>query len=186
MDFALLLFQKISYFLNAPETLERVVNNRFLLILLVIVLLKFKYATYSNIWLSALINIPGTILHESMHYIIGLTLNARPTSFDLFPRKDGFGNYVMGSVGFHNITSYNALPAALAPLLLLPLGYIFNGWYFQNVDITLYNYILYILVQTVIIENAVPSTTDFKVGFSFPLGILLYSAILVFILIYVW
>lgn len=185
MDFALLFWQKVSQFFYSPETLSLVVNNRFLLILLVIVLLKFKYATYSNIWLSALINIPGTILHESMHYIVGLITNARPTSFDLFPRKDGFGNYIMGSVGFMNVTSYNAIPAALAPLLLLPMGFYFNRWYFQFADITLCNYLLYILLQTVIIENAVPSATDFKVGFSFPLGILLYGAIGVLALIYV-
>ena len=102
MDFIKLFFYKICLFLNSPETLSMVVNNRFLLILLVIVLLKMKYATYSSMWISALINIPGTILHESMHFIVGLLLNAYPTSFDLIPRKDGFGNYVMGSVGFRS------------------------------------------------------------------------------------
>lgn len=91
----------------------------------------------------------------------------------------------MGSVGFRNITFYNALPAAMAPLLLLPIGYYFNRWYFNNVDITLLNYLGYILLQTVIIENAVPSTTDFKVGFSYPLGLLLYGCILTFAVIYI-
>ena len=115
MDFARLFFHKIGLFLNSPDTLEMVVNNRFLMILLVIVLLKMKYATYSSMWVSAIVNIPGTILHESMHFLVGLLLNAYPTTFDLIPRKDGFGNYVMGSVGFRNVTFYNALPAALAP-----------------------------------------------------------------------
>ena len=185
MDFARLFFHKIALFLNSPETLSLAVNNRFLLIFLVIVLLKMKYATYSSIWLSALINIPGTILHESMHFIVGLALNAYPTTFDLIPHKDGFGNYVMGSVGFRNVTFYNALPAALAPLFLLPIGFYFNRWYFNNIDITLGNYLLYILLQTVIIENAVPSATDFKVGFSYPAGILLYSAVFVSAVIFI-
>ena len=185
MDFIKLFFYKICLFLNSPETLSMVVNNRFLLILLVIVLLKMKYATYSSMWISALINIPGTILHESMHFIVGLLLNAYPTSFDLIPRKDGFGNYVMGSVSFRNVTFYNALPAALAPLFLLPIGYFFNRWYFSNVDISLLNYLLYILLQTVIIENAVPSATDFKVGFSYPAGLLLYGAIFVLAVIFI-
>ncbi len=185
MDFIKLFFHKVGMFLSSPETLELVVNNRFLMILLVIVLLKMKYATYSSMWLSALINIPGTILHESMHFIVGLFLNAYPTSYDLIPRKDGFGNYVMGSVGFRNITFYNALPSALAPLFLLPIGYYLNRWYFNNFDITLGNYLLYILLQTVIIENAVPSVTDFKVGLSYPAGIILYSAVFVFTMIYI-
>ena len=185
MDFARLFFHKIGLFLNSPDTLEMVVNNRFLMIFLVIVLLKMKYATYSSMWVSAIVNIPGTVLHESMHFLVGLLLNAYPTTFDLIPRKDGFGNYVMGSVGFRNVTFYNALPAALAPLFLLPIGYYFNRWYFNNIDISLGNYLLYILLQTVIIENAVPSTTDFKVGFSYPAGILLYSAVFVFAIIYI-
>ncbi len=185
MDFVNLLFYKLNLFFNNPELLDFVVNNRFLLILLVIVLLKLKYATYSSIWMSSLINIPGTILHESMHFLVGLFLNAYPTRFDLWPKKDGFGNYIMGSVGFRNVTFYNAIPAALAPLFLLPIGYYFNRWYFNNVDITFINYMGYILLQTVIIENAVPSTTDFKVGFSYPLGVLMYGSLLTFFIIYI-
>lgn len=186
MDFINLLLFKLNNFLSSPQTLDMVVNNRFLMIVLVIVLLKFKYSTYSSIWLSALINVPGTILHETMHFLVGLFMNAKPTSYDLIPRKDGFGNYVMGSVGFRNVTSYNAVPAALAPLFLLFIGYYFNRWYFANINITVFNYMLYILLQTIIIENAVPSSTDFKVAFSYPLGLLIYGFIGVFFLVYVF
>ena len=184
MDFVQLLFIKLNRIIDNPQTLDWIVNNRFLMIVFVIVLLKFKYATYSSMWLSALINIPGTILHETMHFLVGLFTNARPTSFDLIPKKDGYGNYVMGSVGFRNVTSYNALPSALAPLFLLPIGYWLNVWYFANVNITIFNYMIYILLQTIIIENAVPSSTDFKVAFSYPLGIILYGFILVCSIIY--
>lgn len=184
MDFVYLLISKINNFISDPQTLEWIVNNRFLMLLLAIVLLKLKYATYSSLWLSAIINIPGTVLHETMHFLVGLVLNARPTSYDLIPRRDGNGNYVMGSVGFRNITSYNAIPAALAPLFLLPIGYYLNIWYFNNVDINLLNYIFYILLQTIIIENAVPSSTDFKVAFAYPLGVLIYTVLAVCGIIY--
>lgn len=178
MDFIHILFYKISAFWHNPATLEMVVNNRFLMILLVIILLKMKYATYSNMWLSALINIPGTILHETMHFVVGLILNARPTSYDLIPhRAEDGGGYVMGSVGFRNIQFYNALPSSMAPLLLLPIGYYFNRWFFHNVDLTLLKYSGYILLQTIIIENAIPSSQDFKVAFLFPLGLLVYGLI---------
>jgi len=185
MDFLILLGHKTSAFINNPETLLFIINNRFLMILLVIILLKAKYATYSSIWLSSLINIPGTILHESMHFLVGLILNACPTSYDLLPRRDADGNYIMGSVGFRNVTFYNAIPSALAPLLLLPIGWYFNRWYFQNIEITLINYIGYILLQTVIIENAVPSSTDFKVAASYPIGMALYAALAVLAVLYI-
>ena len=74
-------------------------------------------------WASALVNIPGTILHEMMHYIVGLVLNAHPCNFTIFPRKSPDGYYVMGSVGFRNVTFYNAIPSAMAPLLLLVIGF---------------------------------------------------------------
>ena len=154
------------------------VNNRFLMIFLVIVLIKAKYKTYSNIYISALVNIPGTFLHEMSHFLVGLFLNAYPTRFSLFPKKQG-NFYVMGSVGFNNIHFYNAVPAALAPLLLLFVGYYLNIWFFSNIKITYLSYILYILLQTIIIENAVPSSTDFKVAFSYPFGVLLYAVVFV-------
>jgi len=184
MDFLTLTLEKLSSFLADPETLKLFIHNRFLMILLVIVLLKMKYTTYSSIYLSALINIPGTFLHEISHFLIGLFLNAHPTRFDLFPKKRD-GCYVMGSVGFRNIQFYNAVPSALAPMLLLVVGYCFNNWFFSNIQINYINYILYILLQTIIIENAVPSSQDFKVAFSYPLGVLFYSALFVFIIIYV-
>ena len=128
MDFLALLYQRWIYFSTDPEVLATLFNNRFLLILLVIVLLRIKYTTYSSMWASALVNIPGTILHEMMHYIVGLVLNAHPCNFTIFPRKSPDGYYVMGSVGFRNVTFYNAIPSAMAPLLLLVIGFGFLGF----------------------------------------------------------
>ena len=68
MDFLQILIRKIDYWLNSPDFLTLLTNNRFLLILLVIVLMRLKYNTYSSMWASALVNIPGTILHELMHF----------------------------------------------------------------------------------------------------------------------
>lgn len=184
MEFIDIIFSKLDNFLSNPQILSWIINNRFFMIMFVIILLRFKYTTYSNLWLSALINIPGTILHETMHFIVGLFLNAHPTSYNIIPKKDGFGNYVLGSVGFRNITFYNAIPSALAPLFLLPMGYYLNVWYFKNFDITIFNYVIYILLQTIIIENAMPSSTDFKVAFSNPLGVVIYGLITFFTIIY--
>lgn len=177
------LYYKITALLDSPFLLQTFFNNRFFLILLVVMLMRMKYATYRSMWLSALVNIPGTFLHELMHFLVGGFLNARPCNFTIFPRRDLNGNYVMGSVGFRNVTFYNAVPAALAPLLLLPLGFYINRYILPIMPATLLNYVLYILAQTIIIENAIPSRTDFKVAGMYFSGVLLYSVLLVAVLL---
>ena len=179
MDFLNLMYRRWIYFSTDPEVLATFFNNRFLLILLVIVLIRIKYTTYSSMWASALVNIPGTILHEMMHYIVGLVLNARPCNFTIFPRKSPDGYYVMGSVGFRNVTFYNAVPSAMAPLLLLVIGF-----YLPLMRPTMLNYVLYVLLQTIIIENAMPSGADFRVAGMYLKGILLYGFLLVALLVF--
>ena len=167
--------------LNSIGFLQSFVDNRFYLILLVIMLVHLKNATYKSMFLCALINLPGTILHEFMHFIVGLVLNAKPCNFSILPRRSENG-YVMGSVGFTNITFYNAIPSSLAPLLLLPIGFYLNRYFLPNMAPTFTNYILYVLLQTVIIENALPSSTDIKVAGKYFLGIVIYVALAVFLL----
>ncbi len=62
------VFFKVSAYVNSPVFLRSFLDNRFYLILLVIVLMRFKYTTYRSMWMSALVNIPGTFLHELMHF----------------------------------------------------------------------------------------------------------------------
>lgn len=164
-------------FLNDHNFLKFLFHDRFLLIVSVIFLMRIKYATYKNIWLLAIVNIFGTFLHELCHFIVGTITNARPIDFEILPKKTAPGLYTMGSVSFENIRFYNAVPAAMAPLLLLPFGF----WLNQNLGLLIEpsfkNYLLYILMQTIIIENAIPSRTDFKVAFKYPAGILIYGSI---------
>ncbi|MBR1904194.1 MAG: hypothetical protein IJ824_03340, partial [Alphaproteobacteria bacterium] len=70
-------------YLNSPQLLEAVLNSRFILILLVVLAVSLKHRTYGSMFLAALVNMPGTILHESAHFIVGLLLWAKPTSFSL-------------------------------------------------------------------------------------------------------
>lgn len=170
-------------YLNSAELLNTILSNRFFLILLVVMILCLKRRTYRSMFLAALINIPGTILHETAHFIVGLLLWAKPTTFSLFPKKSGDA-YTMGSVGFRNIKFYNAFPSAMAPLALLWAAFWFNNWYLTNAKITIWNYLVFILLETVIIENAVPSSTDFRVAFSRPLGIVLYGFLLAALIVW--
>ncbi len=163
-----------------PHLLKIVLHNRFMLIMFVIFLMRAKYATYRNIWLCALVEVPGTLMHELAHLIVGFVTFSGPCRFSIWPKSDGKGNYIMGSVGFRNIKFFNAIPSAMAPLSLLPIGFWLNSEIVPYIKPSISNYILYIALQTIIIENALPSRTDFRVAFKFPLGILLYGSIAVY------
>lgn len=136
-------------------------------------------------WVCALINIPGTFLHELMHLMVGAFMNARPCNFSVFPKRSIDGGYVMGSVSFSNITFYNAVPSAMAPLLLLPIGFYLNRYWLPNLDVTIGNYVFYIFLQTVIVENSIPSGADFRVAGKYFSGVLIYLILLVLFLFYV-
>lgn len=176
------VYYRLSDIIGSPEFLQSVLDNRFYLILMVIFISRFKYATYNSMWMCALINVPGTFLHESMHAFVGGILNAQPCNFSILPRRSMEGGYVMGSVSFRNITAYNAVPAALAPLLLLPIGYYFDKLVLPIMPATLGNYLLYVLLQTIIIENAVPSVQDMRVAGHDFLGVILYLVLFIAIL----
>ena len=171
------VYYKFLSIINSPAFLRGFFDNRFYLILLVIILMRIKYTTYNSLWLSSLVNIPGTILHEFMHFFVGMLLNARPCNFTIFPRRGEDGSYVMGSVGFRNVTFYNAVPASMAPLLLLPIGFYLNRYFRPTMEPTFVNYVLYVLLQTIIIETAMPSGADFRVARMYISGVLLYGFI---------
>ena len=178
------IVERLEFWWYSPELYYRLVDNRFFLIVLVIFLMRLTHATYQSLWLSALVNIPGTVLHELMHFLIGGFMNARPCNFTIIPRRDpATGAYVMGSVGFRNVTFYNAIPAALAPLLLLPLGFYINRYVLPLIPMNLTNYVLYVLLQTIIVENAMPSQADLRIAGMFWHGILLYAVLLVALLL---
>ncbi len=176
------MMEDIWNLVNSEKVLTMITSNRFYLILLVIILIKMKNATYKNLWLCALINVPGTLLHEIMHLLVGWLMNAKPCNFTILPKRNPTGEYVMGSVGFRNIRFYNAIPAALAPLLLLPIGFYCNRYLLPIIPINIVTYVLYVLLQTIIIENSIPSRADFNVAKKFFWGIVLYGAMLAVIL----
>lgn len=171
-------------FVNREEVVTTLFNNRFYTILAVVVLMRCKYAVYRSMWLCALCNIPGTILHELMHFLVGLFLNARPINLNILPKKDLLsGGYVLGSVSFKNITFYNAVPAGLAPLLLLPIAFYLNRYMLPFVPYSFCGYLAYILLQTIIIENAIPSRADIKIAGMYLSGIVIYGSMLIALLL---
>lgn len=133
--------------------------------------------------MATILNLPGTILHETAHFAVGGILNAKPTGFSLWPKKVD-DTYVIGNVSFRNLTFYNALPTALAPLLLLWVGYYIDRYFFNWFSLSIGSYLLYILLLSVIIENAMPSPVDFKAGFRHIWGVIFYFGVVVALLVF--
>lgn len=74
-------------------------------------------------WGLAALALPGTFTHELAHFSVGLILRARPCGFSLWPRRNGKA-WRLGSVSFRRVGILNGAFIALAPLLLLPLGWL--------------------------------------------------------------
>ena len=126
-----------------------------------------------NIYIIAIINTIGTIFHELIHYIFGLILGARPTRFSLLPKATE-SSYVLGSVSFAGLRGWQAPPVALAPLVLLPVAYLIEQYFFSYVPFNLATYFAYVFTLVVTIENALPSIADIKVATSSPLSLFLW------------
>jgi hypothetical protein len=139
-------------------------------------------------FLFSLFHLPGTILHELAHFLIGLILLAQPIGFSLFPKRVG-SSIVMGSVSFARLFILTRVFVGMAPILLLPIGLYLSN-YFASILIpmpfnvmnalkaTFFGYILY-----TIFISSIPSSTDFKVAF----GWLIYPLIImILILTYIY
>ena len=77
-------------------------------------------------WTWVMISWPGTVLHETMHWSMGKLLNGQPSELSVFPTRTEEG-MDLGYVTFENLTWYNSLPIAVAPLLTVPLAYWLSG-----------------------------------------------------------
>lgn len=118
-------------------------------------------------------------MHELSHYIVGLLMGAKPTNFSVIPnKKQGSA----GHVTFRRINFINALPIALAPLF----GGVFGFWflylnYYVKMDtLQVWEMILSGYLGITFFKTMLPSDTDLKVAFSYPLGVLMYGGIIYF------
>ncbi len=142
-----------------------------------------RTAARGNALLLILLSLPSTFLHELAHYLIALVLGGNPSRFSLWPtaqrciRADGREEKVwtLGSVTFQK-SPLATLPAALAPLLYLPVV-----WYLitapewslpmtggpETVAVDLTSYAM--------LAAAVPSYQDIKVALTDLKSLLLYG-----------
>jgi len=137
----------------------------------------------SGIFVLALWNLAGVILHELAHLLVGGVLGGEPTGISLIPRREG-ARWRLGSVTFARITAVNAVPVALAPLGLAGVAWLvakhWFAWFRPSLPATLALY----AACFVLLYNALPSRQDLRIAMNWR-SLLLYASLaaLVFLLL---
>lgn len=72
-----------------------------------------------SLWMTFLLQWPGTVLHEAAHWIVGLITLAGPKKFSVWPAQQD-GHWRLGYVSLTNLNWVNGAFVSLAPLLLVP------------------------------------------------------------------
>jgi hypothetical protein len=113
----------------------------------------------------ALLGFPGVVMHELMHFCVGLVLLAKPASFNLLPRRTG-NQWQFGSVSFTGLNLFNAAPVAYAPLLLMGAAWLaFEHWMLPFMVAQRYTEsVLCGYGIACALYYSLPSVTDIKVG----------------------
>ena len=127
--------------------------------------------------LYALLVLPGTVLHELAHWLVGLVTGARPGALHLVPvRQPGRSTWTLGAVGFRRVHWLNAVPVALAPLLLLPaaIGLFLLA---RASDPATWQHWASLYAATVAMVCCLPSPADWRLAASRPLGVVFYLAL---------
>jgi hypothetical protein len=131
-----------------------------LIALFVMLLLFFILKRFTYIYFYLLLLLPGTFMHEILHYLVSLLTLGRPISFSVWPKKVN-DYYVLGSVTSQNVRWYNAALISLAPLLLYP-----TAWYLllllPNYSNLYYGPLLYLIAT--LVNAGTPSRTDWLVA----------------------
>jgi hypothetical protein len=151
-------------------------------IFLSLMIVRFRLRAYSNIITAWVLAFPFVGLHEMAHAIIGLLLNARPVAASLFPQRTEDGRYAMGSVSFQNCRWYNAMLTGLAPLLLLVPFFYADALWQRFLPVGMAGTVLALAVKVFLVDNSIPSTTDFDVAFSKGFGLIIYILVVVAVL----
>lgn len=141
-----------------------------------------RKARASGIFVLALWNLAGVLLHESAHLAAGILFRARPTGVTLIPRRDG-NRWLLGSVRFARITAVNAVPVALAPLALAGVAWLTATNWFRWAPPSLASTLGLYAALFVLLYNALPSRQDLRVATNWR-SLLIYLPILLLLVFY--
>lgn len=142
-------------------------NLTFTIIILVLLIVKLENIFRRNIITTWLFYLPGTVLHETAHFILSLVTLGMPSSINLLPKKDKeTGAYFLGYVTSKNMRWYNTFFISMAPFLIVFLSYWLFNSFFNYFEYTLVNLVLYVYFVVITLYSSIPSSVDFKNVFS--------------------
>jgi hypothetical protein len=122
-----------------------------------------RWTRSKGIFIAAIWNLSGVILHELAHLSVGILLKAEPVGFSLIPHKTPTG-WRLGTVSFRRINAFNAVPVALAPLCLAGTAFIiyrsWSLWFTPTLSSTIGLYV----TMFILLYNALPSLQDLKIA----------------------
>ena len=118
-----------------------------------------KHAYWWIVW-------PGTVVHETMHYFVGLVTGAEPCDLKLLPEPSVPGQArTIGAVSFRDLNSVNAMPVLLAPFLGIPLVV----YIVHHLTITiLWKQIAEVFLLGSVMSQARPSGADYELLCEYP------------------
>lgn len=117
--------------------------------------------------------LPFTVMHETAHFAVAFLTGGRPSSFSIWPRREG-NRWVLGSVTAVP-TVFSATLTALAPLGWLVIGYsAMVLWKYRPVRVPEY---LIVAVVYACSAACTPSWQDIRVALKHPLSLLLWGGI---------
>lgn len=134
-------------------------------LLLAAVFLAALFYARRTIWGLAVLALPGTLAHELLHFLVGLVLRAQPVGFSLRPKRNG-KTWRLGEVSFARAGIFNSAFIAFAPLLLLPLGWL----WLMHVAVPLWTagqwgwWLPAVYLLATLLYGCLPSLTDIRLG----------------------
>lgn len=123
-----------------------------------------------------LFEIIGVWFHEYCHVLVSLLFGADVRGICLFPRQTEYG-WTMGSVEISRINAFNAVPIALAPLLLIPFTYlVIKFWGFLFPVPSLLSTLGMYGTSFLLLYDCLPSQQDLRIAANWK-SIVLYGSV---------
>jgi hypothetical protein len=130
----------------------------------------------AGILVIALWNLPGVILHEFAHLLVGFIFCAGPRNISFIPRRAGNG-WRLGCAGFSRINAFNAVPVALAPLGLTLIAWLLARNWFHWFRPSLCSTLTFYLTLFILLYSSLPSRRDIMVACNLK-SVILYTLLL--------